>query len=94
MSEVDTRLTVNIPLTFPVELDGQKTESVDLRRPKVRDTLKAERAPGTEFEKGLALLVDLTERPKEFLLEMDPVDLQKLDDQLSRFRGLAVTSES
>lgn len=94
MSEVDKRLNVDIPLDFPVEIDGQKIESINIRRPKVRDQLKADRAKGTDFEKGLALLVDLTERPQEVLLELDPVDLEKLDEQLAAFRGLAVTRES
>lgn len=91
---VDRRLTVDIDLDFPVELDGVTTTKVTLRRPKVRDQMKAERVKGTEFDKGLALLVDLTERPQEFLVEMDPVDLEKLDTQLARFRGLAPTPES
>lgn len=91
---VDRRLTVDIDLDFPVELDGQKTTSITIRRPKVRDQMKADRVKGTEFDKGLALLVDLTERPQEFLMEMDPVDLEKLDTQLARFRGLALTPES
>jgi hypothetical protein len=77
-----------------VDGDGEKIATVTIRRPKVRDQLKADRAKGTDFEKGLALLVDLTEQPREVLEEMDPVDLQKLDDQLAAFRGLTVTPES
>lgn len=92
--EIDKRLSVDITLDFPVEVDGNKIESLTIRRPKVRDTLKADRAKGGDFEKGLALLCDLTEQPREVLEELDPIDLEKLDTQLAAFRGLAVTPES
>lgn len=92
--EIDKRLSVDIGLDFPIEIDGRTIQSITIRRPKVRDTLKAERVKGGEFEKGLALLCDLTEQPQEVLLELDPVDLEKLDGQLMAFRGLTVTPES
>jgi hypothetical protein len=94
MSDIDKRLSADIELDFPVEVDGNTIKTITIRRPKVRDQLKADRAKGTEFEKGLALLVDLTEQPQEVLLELDPVDLEKLDGQLAAFRGLAPTPES
>lgn len=96
MSEVekDMRESAVIDLDFPVEIDGQKIASVTMRRPKVRDSFKAERSKGGDFEKGLALLSDLTEQPQEVLLEMDGSDLEKLQEQLLAFQGRTMTPES
>lgn len=93
-TEPDKRTSVDIDLEFPVEVDGQVISKVTMRRPKVRDSFKAERTKGGDMEKGLALLSDLTEQPQEVLLEMDEIDLEKLQSQLMAFKGRTMTPES
>lgn len=89
---IDKRPTVTIDLEFPIEVDGQKIEQIIMRRPKVRDSFKAQRMPGGEMEKGLSLMADLCEQPQEVLLELDEVDLEQLQKQYGAFTGRAVTS--
>jgi hypothetical protein len=89
--EFDRSLTAEITLDFPIEVDGQKIEKVTMRRPKVRDSFKAERAKGDEMAKGIALLCDLCEMPEEHLLELDTIDLEKLHGQLEAFTGRTLT---
>jgi hypothetical protein len=85
--KIDLRPQVDITLQFPVDFDGAKIDTLTMRRPKVRDTLKAQRAQGGELEKGLALMADLCEVKKELLLEMDEIDLEKLQAQYLDFTG-------
>lgn len=85
--KIDLRPTAAIDLLFPVEFDGENVTQVTMRRPKVRDSLKAQRAQGNEMEKGLALIADLCEVKKELLLELDELDLEKLQAQYLDFTG-------
>lgn len=86
--EFDRRASVEITLDYPIEPEpGNKIEAITMRRPKVRDSFKAERSKGGEMEKGIALLCDLCELPEEHLLELDTVDLEKLHAQLEAFTG-------
>ncbi len=91
VAEIDRRLSVDIPLDFPVDFDGERVEKLTMRRPKVRDSFKASRLKGDDFERGLTLMADLCERPKELLLELDEIDLEKLQAQYGSFTGRAVT---
>lgn len=88
---IDRRTTVDIPLDFPVTVDGETINSLTMRRPKVRDSFKAQRTGGNEFERGLAIMGELCERPQEVLLELDEIDLEKLQEQYGRFTGRAMT---
>lgn len=90
-TDIDRRLTVDIPLQFPITVDGQEITSLTMRRPKVRDSFKAKRLPGDDFDKGLSIMADLTEQPQEVLLELDEVDLEALQSQYGRFTGRAMT---
>lgn len=85
----DLRPQVAIPLSFPVEFDGASVTEITIRRPKGRDTFKAQRAKGGEYEKGLALLADLCEVKQELLLELDEYDLDKIQNQFLRFKGIS-----
>lgn len=85
--KVDLRPQVDIDLQFPVDFDGANVTQLTMRRPKVRDSFKAQRAKGSEFEKGLALIADLCEVKQEMLLELDEIDLEKLQAQYLDFTG-------
>lgn len=85
--EIDLRPEVAIDLQFPVEFDGAQVTSLTMRRPKVRDSFKAQRGKGTDFERGLALIADLCEVKQELLMELDEIDLEKLQAQYLDFTG-------
>lgn len=92
--EIDRRPTVDIELDFPIEVDGLKIDTITMRRPKVRDSFKAQRVKGGEMEKGLALMADLCECPQEHLLELDEIDLEKLQAQYGAFTGRVPNPEN
>jgi hypothetical protein len=85
--EVDTRESADIVLDFPFDFDGENVTSITMRRPKVRDKLRAKNTKGDEMDKGMALISNLVERPLEFLMEIDEVDLDKLEAQYMAFTG-------
>lgn len=92
--EIDKRASVEIKLDFPIEIDGREISSVTMRRPKVRDSMKADKVKGGAFEKGLTLLSDLCDMAPEELEELDELDLEKLQAQYAAFTGRAATAES
>lgn len=83
----DMRATAPIKLDFPFDFDGERVSELTMRRPKVRDSLKASKVTGGDAERGLALISDLIERPVELLHEMDETDLEKLQEQYAAFTG-------
>lgn len=88
MADLDTRTSVDIKLAFPIELDGGGTlDTITMRRPKVRDNIKASKAKGNELEKGIALIADLCDQPVEVFYGLDESDLDKLNEQYSAFTG-------
>ena len=42
----EAKKTVDIPLSHPIEVDGETVSSLTLRRPLVKDMIAAERQPG------------------------------------------------
>jgi hypothetical protein len=92
--EIDRRTSVEIPLDFPITIDGQAIASITMRRPKVRDSFKAKRVKGDDMDRGLALMADLCECPQEHLMELDEIDLEKLQSQYAAFTGRATNPES
>jgi hypothetical protein len=90
--EFDRRETVTIPLEFPITVDGgQVIESVTMRRPKGRDSIKASKAKGGEFEKAIALMADLVDLPVEHFLELDDVDIEAVQAQYAAFKPASET---
>jgi hypothetical protein len=85
--DYDPALTAEIKLAFPVDFNGEKITSLTMRRPKVRDKLKAKKTKGDDEDRALALMADLVEQPVEMLGELDEVDISKLGDQYAAFTG-------
>jgi hypothetical protein len=86
-TKADMRLTVLIPLDFPVEVDGTKYTSLTMRRPKTKDSMKAAKFKGHDADKGVLLLADLCGVAPDVIEELDEIDAKKLGDQLDAFRG-------
>lgn len=91
-SKPDMRRVADVTLDFPIEVDGQTITTITMRRPKVKDSLKAENFRGSDFERGLLLMADLctagsAPMAPEHLHELDEADAAKLQTQLESFRG-------
>ncbi|GAB6176908.1 hypothetical protein JCM16814_35050 [Desulfobaculum senezii] len=68
-----------ITLEYPVQYKGQKLETLNMRRPKVRDQIAVQRA-GTDVEQELRLFANLCEVSPEVLEGMDLKDYTKLQE--------------
>ena len=87
MSTVDLATSAKIKLDFPIKIDGRTINELTMRRPKVRDRLKATKVKGTEDDQNLAFMADLCEEPVEVLHELDEFDMDKVGAQYAAFTG-------
>ena len=85
--EPDLRPEVEIELDFPVTIDGEKSTSITMRRPKGGDHIWMEKQKGAETEKMFAMVARLCNVTPEFVAEMDDFDIAKADAQYGAFRG-------
>ncbi len=75
----------DIPLQFPIKVDGVEVKSIKIRRPKVRDMLAASKASGQDDEKELQLFSNLCELPPETMKDLDIADYAKLQETFKGF---------
>lgn len=80
-----------IVLSYPVNVDGKEIRELKLRRPKVRDTLAAEKIGGSNAEKEIHLFANLTEQTRATIETLDMVDYGKLQDAYTGFLSLPRT---
>ncbi|NYG46347.1 MULTISPECIES: phage tail assembly protein [Bradyrhizobium] len=83
----DMRLSAEITLDFPFDVDGKNYTSLTMRRPKTKDSLKAAKFKGHDADKGILLLADLCNVSPDVIAELDEIDAMKLGAQLDAFRG-------
>jgi len=74
-----------IKLKYPIEVAGEKITSLNLRRPKVRDMLAADKAADSEAEKEVAMFANLCEVSRDAILELDGADYGNLQKAYSDF---------
>lgn len=67
-----------IQLTYPVEINGQTTNELNVRRPKVRDMLVADKAQGSEAEKEIRMFANLCEVEPGVIEGLDLIDYSNL----------------
>lgn len=70
--------SVTFDLEFPILVDGHETSQVTMRRPVGRDILAADKMKGSMADKGLRMVMNLSELPEEALLDMDASDYMRL----------------
>lgn len=68
----------HIDLKFPVSSDGKEVTALDMRRPKVRDMLIADKATGADSEKEVVMFANLCEVDREVIENMDVMDYAAL----------------
>jgi len=74
-----------IELKYPIDVAGEKITSLNLRRPKVRDMLAADKASGSDAEKEVNLFANLCEVSPDAIMELDGSDYSQLQKTYSSF---------
>lgn len=85
--QFDKRLEVEIPLEFPVTVDGQEYKSLTMRRPKTADGLAAAQFKGNDAAKGIFLFARLCNVAPSVIEELDEIDSEALGAQHNAFTG-------
>lgn len=73
-------------LKYPFSHGGEEFTSFSLRRPKVRDIRKAEKAKD-EMDKIVGMISDLAEVSTQVVDELDPEDFQVVADWVGEVLG-------
>lgn len=77
--------TERISLSFPIEHEGVPMAEIALRRPTVGDHLAAQKAAGTDAEREIRLIANLTELPPAAIHKLDMKDYAALQKVLGGF---------
>ena len=89
MEEKKVSTAITVELQVPIERKGQgPLESVQLRRPKVRDLQIAESNAGDDFAKTINLICSLSMLTPEEVAEMDGGDYMVFRDHINNFLGM------
>lgn len=80
-----TSSTERISLSFPIEHEGVPIAEIALRRPTVGDHLAAQKAAGTDAEREIRLIANLTELPPAAIHRLDMKDYAALQKVLGGF---------
>jgi len=83
----DARAAAEVPLEYPVVVDGVKYKALTMRRPKTKDSKIVAASRGDDMAKGILLLANLCNVAPNVIEELDEVDTKSLGDQLEAFRG-------
>ena len=67
-----------INLEYAIEVDGLSTNTLHVRRPKLKDMLNVDKDTRSDPEKEVQLLSNLCEVPMENLIELDLKDYHQL----------------
>ncbi|PZO04860.1 MAG: phage tail assembly protein [Alphaproteobacteria bacterium] len=71
-----------ITLDFPISHGGETYTSLSLRRPKGGDLRRGQKDGGSDIDVSFKLMASLAEVPIEAIDELDPIDLNKINDWL------------
>ncbi|GAB3528694.1 phage tail assembly protein [Photobacterium alginatilyticum] len=78
--------TKSVTLDFPFEYKGQKVETLDIRRPKVRDQLIADKQNKESADKEVHLMSLLAGVEPELIQELDFNDYEQVQEVIVGFR--------
>lgn len=78
---------MDIELKTPVEAGGQRIDRIEMRRPKVRDLLAAEKAAKGDAEREIRLFASLCEVEPAVIEELDLADYGRLQEAYRGFLG-------
>lgn len=76
---------VTIELVHPVTVNNETITSLNLRRPKVRDMLIADKTGVTDGTKEVTMFANLCEVDVEVIHELDLIDYHKVQETYQGF---------
>ena len=74
-----------IELTHPVTVNSEEITSLNLRRPKVRDMIIADKTGTTDGAREVTMFANLCEVDVEVIHELDLVDYHKVQETYQGF---------
>jgi hypothetical protein len=74
-----------IKLEYPITSGAQLVQEITLRRPKVKDTLAAQKVAGSQAEQEIRLVANLAGLTPAEIEELDAADYARVQAVLSRF---------
>lgn len=74
-----------IKLEDPIKIDGVEVHELNLRAPKVRDLLIANKKDSSEAEREVKLIANLAKVPPEVIQDLDLRDYMKIQNWLQNF---------
>ncbi len=86
--------TVEIQLNYPVFIEGRQVTTLNVRRPKVRDQLIADKQNANEADKEIHLMSLLASVDQALIQELDLDDYGLLQETIVGFRKKDSQSET
>ena len=74
-----------IKLEFPITSGAQLIQQITMRRPKVKDTLAAQKVAGSTAEQEVRLVANLASLTPAEIEELDAADYARVQEVLARF---------
>lgn len=81
-----------VELTYPVNIDGKDYKTLDIRRPKVRDNMIADKQNQNDADKEIHLMALLASVERQVIEELDMIDFSKLQQVILGFHKSAADS--
>lgn len=76
---------VEIALDYPVKVNGVAVDTLQMRRPKVRDMIAAEKGGGGNAETEVRLFANLCEVAPAVIEDVDMADYTRLQEEYTGF---------
>ena len=74
-----------VELNYPINIDGQTVNKIEMRRPRVKDMRSADKVDGSDADREIRLFAVLSHINPEDLDELDLADYQQLQKAYSDF---------
>lgn len=81
--------TTKIDLLYPVTVDGERHDSLNMRRWKVSDRLRVHKAGGDDADKEIRMMADLCGVSQAVIMELDGADYDQLTVAYKGFSSTA-----
>lgn len=80
-----------IELKHPLTVSGAQVSVLHLRRPKVRDLERMERAGDKDVAKSITLIADLSEQDPDTIRDLDAEDFVAVSEAVGAMLGKKIT---
>lgn len=76
---------IKIKLNEPIKVDGVLLSEISLREPKVKDIMAISKGNGSDYEKEVRLVANLSEQSTESIMEISFKDYAKIQKVIRDF---------